>query len=75
MLGGAIELPVNLAVTHVLFLKLYSVATARRTRCSGGLPAFARHSGRRVAAIRNLDVLDFWIPDSRKGAPRNDENQ
>jgi hypothetical protein len=34
-----------------------------------------RHSGRRAAAIRNLDVLDFWIPGSRNCAPRNDENQ
>jgi hypothetical protein len=33
------------------------------------------HSGRREAAIRNLDVLDFRIPGSRKCAPRNDENQ
>jgi hypothetical protein len=34
-----------------------------------------RHSGRRVAAIRNLDVLDFWIPGARKCAPRNDKDQ
>jgi hypothetical protein len=44
MLGGAVELPMNLAVTHVIFLKPCSVATARRTICSGGLPAFARPS-------------------------------
>src|SRR5665811_2300652 len=41
MFGGAIELAMNLAVTHGIFLSTYSVATARRTRCSGGPPAFA----------------------------------
>src|SRR5215813_9096578 len=42
MLGGAIELPMNPAVTHSLFLTFSSAATVRRTSCSGGLPAFAR---------------------------------
>src|SRR5215813_10050556 len=42
MLGGAIELPMNPAVTHSLFLAFPSAATVRRTSCSGGLPAFAR---------------------------------
>jgi hypothetical protein len=44
MLGGAVELPMNLAVTHDMFLKTCAVATARRTICSGGLPAFAQDS-------------------------------
>src|SRR5882757_4280437 len=41
VLGGAIELAMNLAVTHGLFLNTCSVATARRTCCAGGPPAFA----------------------------------
>src|SRR6202020_2110857 len=44
MLGGAVELPMNLAVTHDIFLKPCSVATARRTIRSGGLPAFAQNA-------------------------------
>jgi hypothetical protein len=44
MFGGAVELPMNLAVTHVVFLNIRSVATARRTICSGGPPAFAQNT-------------------------------
>jgi hypothetical protein len=41
MLRRAVELAVNLAVTHRINPCLLCVATVRRTLCSGGLPAFA----------------------------------
>jgi hypothetical protein len=41
MLGGAVELPMNLAVTHVKS-SISVAATVRRTCCSGGPPAFAQ---------------------------------
>jgi hypothetical protein len=41
MLGGAVELAMNLAVTHFRIPSIPIVATVRRTFCSGGLPAFA----------------------------------
>jgi hypothetical protein len=44
MFGGAVELPMNLAVTHDIFLNIRSVATARRTISSGGPPAFAQNT-------------------------------
>jgi hypothetical protein len=46
MLGGAVELPMNLAVTHVEFLNTCSVATARRTIVQVGC---LRSPGKRVA--------------------------
>src|SRR6185436_16634259 len=42
MLGGAVELTMNLAVTHRTNSSCLCVATVRRTLCSGGLPAFAQ---------------------------------
>ncbi len=42
MLGGAVELAMNLAVTHFCIPSIPFVATVRRTCCSGGLPAFAQ---------------------------------
>src|SRR4051794_35713673 len=49
-----------------------TVATARRTCCSGGLPAFAPSFRTSRSGDPELDVLDFRIPGSRKCAPRND---
>jgi hypothetical protein len=48
MFGGAIELAMNLAVTHGVL------------SCMNPC-----HSGRREAAIRNLDVINSEIPGSR----------
>src|SRR6202040_2684683 len=56
MFGGAIELAMNLAVTHGVL------------SCLNPFP-----SGRREAAIRNLEVINSEIPGSRYRAPRNDE--
>src|SRR4029077_10861311 len=58
MLRRAVELAVNLAVTHRISPSLLCVATVRRTLRSGGLPAFARKS---CPAIRPGMTNDWLV--------------